>query len=335
MKRQPTPLPVAVRAAGIFIFLLSSLTSAVELLARTPAGGRLPGSVDSGNFTFDIKLAGAEAAARQGRLNCLIVGSSLANNGIDPQALGQAYAARTGQTLDCYNYGLPAITMEKTGMVTRALAYRFQPGLIIVIISPRDLMTWFGEPAGALERSTWVNYWIGDETPAGWLQSFSYTYRMYLFSGYWHVPANRSVYLEERRAIRADGYTPEAGVRQDSPEAEPRDLIIDPSAWDGFVDILNLRQDGVQVIVVEAPSQESAWTCFNLDTESYRDNFQAVVAAQAQAGDAGTISAWEYGQSLPASAWYDDFHLNQEGVEPFSRWLGERIAEVLPGGIER
>jgi hypothetical protein len=109
---------------GIFIFLL--LVGLSEFLLRTPFGELLfPPYVTSIQPILDVKLHRLDVLARrEGQLDCIIVGSSVVWNAIDPEIVRQIYEEQTGSPLTCYNFGIPVFDHADTSVAAEAIVAR-------------------------------------------------------------------------------------------------------------------------------------------------------------------------------------------------------------------
>ncbi len=99
-------------------------------IARTPASQSL---LSYGNTLFDEKVAAyQELCATQGTPEVLIVGSSRAMRGIDPQVLEQELASRGYTNARVYNFGINGATARVVDLLVRRLLQPKQlPKLVI------------------------------------------------------------------------------------------------------------------------------------------------------------------------------------------------------------
>jgi hypothetical protein len=99
-------------------------------IARTPAS---QSSLSYGNTLFDEKVAAyQELCATQGAPDVLIVGSSRAMRGIDPQILEQELASRGYAQARVYNFGINGATARVVDLLVRRLLQPKQlPKLVI------------------------------------------------------------------------------------------------------------------------------------------------------------------------------------------------------------
>ena len=102
---------------------------------------------------------------------------------------------------------------------------------------------------------------------------------------------------------------------------------------DGLRQIVRQAENGVQVIVIEMPFYESAYEFFpngKQDYESYARQVDLITASS-------LTPFWQLDNqpSLSPENWWDYFHLNLQGADQFSQWLGSELADnYLQNGWE-
>ena len=101
------------QAGKIFLVVIIILGMVAEIVGRTSVGKFLPSSVGADSFEFDIKVQYLEQSIRErGQPDCIIVGDSMANDGLNPDLMERAYTRQAGKPLHCFNFGMPALTLE-------------------------------------------------------------------------------------------------------------------------------------------------------------------------------------------------------------------------------
>lgn len=302
-----------------------------EIVARTPLGYLLPPpSVGADSFEFDIKVYYLEQSIRQrGELDCLIVGDSMTNDGPDPVLVEKAYQAAIGSPLHCFNFGMPALMLDASGPLTTALNQRFHPKLLIFILSPRNFTPAFGAPFHHVAFSEWSQQNLGDTSLRGWAVNSVYGYRYALFFEYWLIPSNRKSFSNAWHDITHQGFTPLYG-HGESPEISGSGETFqatDPAAIAGFEQILKLRQSGVNLLIIDAPIRPDYY-------EAYRKKFfRPYIETMQSTFDPLAIPFWltqDLSERIPPEGWYDLQHVNIEGTQTMSTWLGEKLAENYP-----
>src|SRR5512133_731801 len=101
-----------------------------ELFSRTILADPVfpPPSVGAANPEFDVKLDHLnQLIKRDGSIECLLVGSSQIDGGIDPVIIDQAYAQKTGKKITCYNIGISTVTREALGVLAQVLENTYLP----------------------------------------------------------------------------------------------------------------------------------------------------------------------------------------------------------------
>ena len=302
-----------------------------EIVARTPLGYKLPPpSVGADSFEFDTKVYYLEQSIRQrGPLDCLIIGDSMTNNGPDPRLFEEAYRAKTGSSIHCFNFGLPAMFLDATGPLAEALVNRFQLKLLIVILSARNFEESVDFPIRHVGSSDWSRYNLGKPSLRGWAVNSLYGYRYALSVKYWLTPSNRESFSDTWRMITPEGFSPANGFgeqRELDPEP-PEFQRTYPPAQAGFDRLLELPRKGVSVLIVDAPIRPDIYSAWQASYfEPYIEYMHDTLTPQG-------IPFWltrQISNSIPADSWYDLQHVNEKGVPLFSTWLGEQLAQVYP-----
>ncbi|HVN54401.1 MAG TPA: hypothetical protein VMT46_08730 [Anaerolineaceae bacterium] len=293
-----------------------------------------PPSVGASNPEFEVKLAHLEQLVkRDGAVDCLIVGSSQIDGGINPVALTKAYAQRTGKTILCYNFGISTLTGEAMGVITRVLEAKYHPRLMFLGISPRDFSDQFGENSRPLLKNPWIQYMLGNDNYTGWLIDHSSAYRYYLGMTNWKDPGNRVVI--EEYANKIDGFGYGRLPNHHTPLVQLDEVLLkkykfNPSDVDGFRQALNLNGAQTRVVVIEMPVNPAFYPNYIEGGESaYHEKFTQPVSAMAE--EYG-VPFWqtqvEIAPQVPADGWNDRRHLNEDGAAFFSTWLGGKIADA-------
>ncbi len=323
-------LPI-LRSGFALICLIIAWVLLTELIARTQLGYSLPPpSVGADSFEFDIKVYYLEQSIRQrGGLDCLIVGDSMANDGPDPKLIEGAYHTETGSPLHCFNFGMPALTLDASGPLAAALNNRFHPRLLIFILSARDFGAAYGTAFRHVALSDWTQQNLGNRSLRGWAVNSFYGYRYALFLQYWLNPLNRKSFVNAWDDITRQGFTPLYGYGRkfDITESRRGFRITDPAIQNGLNQLLQLRRDGANLLVVDAPLRPDYYEASRAKVfEPYIESMQSTF------GGPG-IPFWltrDLSMSIPSDAWYDVQHLNEKGVPTMSAWLGKQLSENYP-----
>ncbi|RJP50546.1 MAG: hypothetical protein C4583_10410 [Anaerolineaceae bacterium] len=321
---------------GIFYFLLTVplFLLVAEIVARTPLGNLLPApSVNADSFLFDAKIYQLESQLRRdGTLDCLFLGSSVANSDIDPAIVEQVYREQSGETIHCYNLGLPALTIENATPIAQAVIARFHPKVIIYAILPRDVHDVIAN-VDYLERIDWVTYNRGEPSRNGWLVNNSYGWRYFLTWRYWLTIPNRAKMEEETRYLTSKGFQPAMDFREPYIEnltmtpARLREAWDDPQQMQAVKNFIALQQKGVKIIFLEGPAYHESDSS---DAQTWLAYDNEYLPTLVQILESNQIPFWRTESiaiQIPKEHWYDWLHLNQHGAATFSQWLGEMMAE--------
>ena len=164
-------------AAIIFVLLVGAL----ELVFRVPAvESRLPAPDTGSNFvTLDIKLHLLDQQGAKGQLDCVFIGSSVVNRGLSPHVIEDAYAAQTGETIHCFNFGLGWTTASGAAVLAKVMIDTYHPRLVIYGVTPRAFSAGAvgrGFTTDDLRRVAWIRYTLGTVDLQGWLMHHSNAY---------------------------------------------------------------------------------------------------------------------------------------------------------------
>lgn len=327
-----TQLPIWRAVPALLILLLGWLLLG-ELAARTPLASRLPPpSTGADSFELDLKVFYLEGSLRaRGPLDCIIVGDSMVNDGPDPALVERAYTEITGAPLHCFNFGMPALTLEASAPLAEALANRYRPRLLIFMLSPRDFVPEFGSPYTHVATSAWTRQNLGETSLKGWAANHLYGYRYFMFTRYWLNPDNRETYTIARQYITSNGFTPLYGFR-DPPVTfppQPDYSLSNPAAMGGFERLLALSAH-TDLLIIDAPVQPRHYRIYLETPENYISDY--VEPMQAEFAPLG-IPFWltkDLSESIPDEAWHDALHVNEKGVPILSGWMGRQLAEHYP-----
>lgn len=321
--------------------LLALLIASAEITGRSRTLSRSlpPPSVNASNPEFDIKLHELELFEREyGGVDCLLIGSSVVDDGMDPALVARAYSENSGEVIHCFNFGLFTLTNDSGGALTQALVRRFNPRVVIYEISARSFSGRFGELARPLMDNAWVLYHNGDFTLEGWLLEHSYAYRYYLSAASWFYPPNRPIINELRWPFVEYGYFPGQQALEYKPEeVEPifTDYQLEKDQMAGFEQVL--ASNPARLAIVEAPVYSQFLNVYiSGGVSAYESLFIQPVSVVL---NDQAVPFWrtndDFSASLPEEYWMDARHLNLAGAELFSRWLGEQMAQQFDASIFR
>lgn len=290
-------------------------------------------SVGSNHYEFEYNLVAAQQLKRDtGRLDCLFVGSSMSNLAIDPQVVVTAFKTTTNQDIVCYNFSLNGAKAYTVGKLSKVLGEDLQPKLIIYGLSARDFVK-RTQPDPVVDIP-WIKYRWGEWSFPGWLTESSYTYRLYLRYSLREQTAKQppgTLYT----GVGRYGYNQYFEQAPTDPASQPvkvayPDYEVDPINFNGLKELLELRNTGVQVILVEMPVQPVYLQTFSDADRSY----QKFVDSVTDLSHNMQVPFWRMADqpAIPAVGWRDRFHLNNIGAITFSAWLGQRLGQSANNG---
>ncbi|MGC1377523.1 MAG: hypothetical protein WA821_14920, partial [Anaerolineales bacterium] len=269
-------------------------------------------------------------ARRYGRVDCLLLGSSHIDYGLDPAAIAQTYKSKTGQELRCFNFGLASLTPDTAAPLAKMLVERYHPRLLIYEVSAHSFDKRFGDLARPLVKNPWLRYQLGEPTPEGWALDHFYIYGYYRAFKLWQQPYSRDVMLAAWKKMDANGYSAHVGQQPPAADTTPAyDFHIEPSMWQGFQDVLALNGK-TRVILLEAPTRAASLPDYiQGGKKAYESKFIPPVAAELTARN---IPFWraqvEVTPQIDDAMWFDPQHLNTAGAALLSDWLAQKLAAI-------
>jgi hypothetical protein len=267
-----------------------------------------------------------KAFAAEGPVDCLIVGSSVVQQGINPEILSYAYEKETGKPLRCFNFGILGAAAPKIGWITDVLANQYHPRVIIYGVTYRDFLKTTSEAT----PDTWTAYRLGNFNASGWLADSSYAYRYYATMRYFLVanPATMADREKYEPHIRPDGFIEIIGIWPYL-DRSPAPIVPNPyetgaQSLAALREIAALQAEGIDVILVEVPLPPKSKTLLLNGEQDYAVYLHDVEAAARQNG----LSFWLSlpPEDIPIKGWADPIHLNWVGAPEYSEWLGRKLA---------
>ncbi|MGF1504206.1 MAG: hypothetical protein ACFB51_03575 [Anaerolineae bacterium] len=249
LKLDPRHLELPGAAVIVALLLVALLEGAARL---PPVQAALPPpSVGAPHPFMDLKVNRLDAlVAEHGEVDCIFVGSSVVDRGIDIVALAAAYEAATGEPLTCFNFGLSRTSVFDAASLLALLDARYNPDLLVYGTSFREFDSGFGNTAQTIQVA-WSQHQLDNPSLSGWLAENAMAYRYILAGVLWLTqPATWEERVERESIIDAYGYSPEYTVatREDL-YAPPSDYVqsaaasytVDTSQIDGMRAINTLR----------------------------------------------------------------------------------------------
>lgn len=344
------PFGQTLALALIMLILLAGLA---ELFARSevfqaPLTAPMMGTR---HYQLGPKLARLEAATRKdGRIDCLIVGSSMVDLGFDPQAFAEGYKGYTGQDIRCFNFGIDALPAVGSAALADILVKDFKPDILIYGTDARDYsVAPNSEDAVVILGSNWVKYRLGHFTVEGWLLEHFYLYR-------YRDSLSRLIRFDYEDALRSStklnheitpyGFTPYSTIgRYIHNPPDPQDdsfqityyysLLADYEMREenltGLAQIISQNGQSTQVFVVEMPVPDGYFYFFGNGKDDYK-RFIDRITNLANSNDVPFLQT-TMRNMIPDDGWVDYSHLNTKGAQIFSQWLGQQVGEAVNQGM--
>lgn len=334
--RRPAGLTLVL--AAVVIGLLAGI---FEVAARSEALKRRlpPESIGSGQPQLDKKLVLLrDLIAAKGSVDALFVGSSQVYRAIEPDRVEGTFHGRAGREIRTFNFGLGGMSETGEAPLMRILVDEYRPRLVVVGASSyglderRDLKF-----MKFLDGSAWFRYHRGALSLDGWLLEHSVAFRRYHGHLFWANPDPETEAVVRRSVADMDlkGHSPlpSDGFRGVDPvaAAELRDYKPSKLHLDALADVVRLRREGLEVILVEMPVHESVIGLYGRGAEDHEAALQQIEKVAAAHG----TQFWRYPYAerpIPPGGWSDFIHLNKVGTGVYSRWLGERLAAAAREG---
>jgi hypothetical protein len=330
-----------------FAFLLLILGFA-EWVARSDLIQSLltPPKMGSRHYQLGNKLALLNSAIQKhGPVDCLFIGSSMVDLGIDPEAFRESYREKTGRDIRCFNFAIDASSATSSAALAQILVEDYKPHLLIFGTDARDYAVFRDDQDAAVILDTnWIKYRMGHFSLDGWLteHSFLYRYRQHL-SQLMRFDLDGTIRSEttENFGIQPNGFTPnkEIGTYINDPP-DPADdsfevtyntkifssyrMLEDNLA--ALEQILNQNKAETVVVVAEMVIADGLYYFFGngqSDHQLFIDRIRDISAAHGV-----PFLEAERLDLIPDDGWVDYSHLNAKGAKVFSAWLGGQIGEM-------
>ena len=340
-----TALEKSVWFTGLFLLLF---TAAAENIARSESfqAPLTPPKMGSRHYQLGHKLALLNGLTRKlGHVDCIILGSSMVDNGFDPAAFEAGYNELTGRDINCFNFGIDASSATSIAALARIIVEDYHPRLLIVGTDPRDYAVAREDPDPAVVLNTpWVAYRQGDVSLEGWLLDHSYLYRYRQHLGRlarFQFEGTLWSDTKVNNKILPNGFTPRSTVStyiNDPPN--PGDDSFEVTYYtriyssyqmlhenlESLESILDYNESGLQVILVEMPVSDGLYYFFGNREADYNRFLTRV-------GEAASLHQVPFWQTepldfIPDHGWVDYTHLNRTGAEIFSTWLGQQVGRA-------
>jgi hypothetical protein len=327
------------RTILLALFILIVTVAGMELVARQSAiQSRLPApSVGSSHAVFEVKLhVYNKTVEKEGAPDCLFLGSSVVHHGLNPGVFERAYYEQTGETLNCFNFGLNG-GKETAGLLLADVYTReTSPKLIVFGVLPRMLNRQDPSPIAGL---SWIDYRLGQFSIPGWLadHSMAYDYGVMvsnqLLGQNFEWAERRDI---ERDVARFDGYMPLRTAITHAMAINAQDTIpnldynLQPAGLANFDHLLDLK-DRAHIVVVIFPEHPITKVGYPERASDYAAMLDQL-RAHAEAAGVPFWTAEHLDFLADDKNWADFSHFNPAGTRLFSQWLGEQIGQAVEQG---
>jgi hypothetical protein len=315
---------------ALALLILALMSAALEIAARLPqVESRVPTAIGSGHPELDTKFGDLDYLHdKYGRIDCLFIGSSVVNTGIDPATVEQVFQQQTGIPITCYNFGINGVTAANTATLAGLLIDRYHPHLLVYGFTLRAFGTYVDHDARRLMNTPWIAYQLGDFDLKGWLIDHSAAFRRYLAARDWPEYGWQHPIGDRGDPTGFMPYTFQVATFDLPPELA--DFTFSDQQLAGLDQILALR-DRTQLIVLEVPAPPTTRDTFKGGPDGHRAAIQQIAAV----AEAKGVSVWLTSDRdlIPANGWIGDVeHLNRRGAAFFSQWLGAQLADAFANG---
>jgi D-alanyl-lipoteichoic acid acyltransferase DltB (MBOAT superfamily) len=294
-----------------------------------------------------------EFVGQHGAPDCFVFGSSQAFREIDPRVFARAYAEAGGVPLTCYNFGITGSQVSTTSILNQILIEKYKPRLVVIGTSFLDYTP--GRESQVDQRfkeNGWLAYKTGHFTIAGWLTEHSFAWRVITLLSY-AAPFGMDLQEVLREAHKWDGEIAQDGFALSNANVNPRvpveegfvknlkdefgDFSVSDSNLTALENIVQTsQQEGAAVVIAEMVYHPAL-----LDLKDdrgdprvdrtqildFRDNVNRRILDIA---NSHSVPFLEFDPAIefPNDGWYDLYHLNHNGAQVYSRWLGGQAAAL-------
>jgi hypothetical protein len=329
----------------VFYLILGEVFSRSDIahnLFITPdLGGKYRGFVEQLN-RLDTFVSGRDD------IDCIFLGDSTVMSDFSPSVFSKSFYDQTGSVIDCFNFGVGDSNVVGSAALAKILIDEYHPKLLIYGIHILNYATpGKSEGAAAILESPWVQYKLGYFSMEGWLYEHSYLYR-YLdtYGKLADLGTNYNELLRRGETYMPEGYYPMEGQGPfdltnppDPASQHPYDehyftalgnFKVDPTNLEALRQIADLQSANTQIIAVEMPVSDTFYYYLDGGRQEY-SLFVEEIRKTLSENSTGFLQV-ESLLPLPSNLWFNRNHLNTEGAEQFSKWLGERLGEAVAEG---
>ena len=318
------------------LVVLALLIALLEELARLPwVEMHVPTAIGSAHGGIDVKFGEADyLVARDGSLDCIVLGSSVVHVGFDPQRFGDAYRQQTGEALTCYNFGIDGMQTALAADMATILIERYHPRLLIYGFTLRALADAdMGAARVPIHATPWIQYRLGSFNIQGWIVDHFAAYRHFLALREWTAPRFQSPIADLGDPPRLGYYPVTRHLRVFVPLDYLATYGVSAEEWAGLerLAVLGSQTHETQLLLVEWPIPDHTLAVFN----GGPDNYRRIMNEAAAVAQAHGIPMWLTTDLhlIPDEGFLGDtHHLRQTGAEIFSAWLGDQVGIAVNTG---
>lgn len=280
--------------------------------------------------------------AREGKLDCVVLGSSVVDNGFYPPAFSDGYLRETDQEITCFNFGIDAIPGSTAGVLAEIIIEDYQPDILIYGLDGRDFaVERDAQDTKVVLDSPWVRYRSGQFNLEGWLYEYSYVKRYSIQLKQLLVFDYESAFWKPKEGLTSLGYNAlyEIDLNVQTPPKTGDDSFqvvylsdllanfdVPQENLEGLARLLKLDGDDVQVIVVMMPVADGYYSFYGNGRSDY-DTFVNQIEEMVTTEGVPFLRPLSVNQ-IPEDGWFDYMHVNAKGAEVFSNWLGAEVGAV-------
>lgn len=281
---------------------------------------------------IDIKLSRLFELEREEKVNCFVLGSSMADFGIDPHVINQTPLISQINEPLCFNMALKAMKPELTAHIAGFLIHNSNPSILIVGISPLDF-TGGQDMIRKFVHSPWLRYQDGQYSLEGWMVENVYTFRYWLSFLKYRDPAYRTDLKNQLIGIDPLG---SQTIRDTSrkytvlPEVEFAYFDLKENDLAGLEQISSLNSPFLKIVAVEMPIHPDYLSRYTYGGEAgYEEHLILPIKQILDSEGIPFIRSQKQIQEIvPPEGWKDFLHLNHSGKEKFSRWLAGQLTDL-------
>ena len=339
-------LRIRIQLKPISLYLISFLllTGTLEVLLRIDfiTSKWVAPSFGSDHHQFEIQLSRIKSLYRQqGKVECIFVGDSLTWLDIEPLSFVEGYKTKTGQDIQCFNFGIAGLPASGVSVITGVLNKEYNPKLIVYGLHANSVVVaQDAEDTKIVLDTPWVKYKTGNFNLAGWLYENSYFVRNLNILGRL-MRFDKETFQNElgTQPYQLLGFDPKVGQRTDVNLLPSRYNDADIGGFEkyynyqvyqenilGIQKIANLADYDTSVVMVMMPVHESFYAFFENSEQDYLQLTETIQQALNDVNSDFIDAGHEF--PVPDKLWWDYSHMNFNGSKEFSYWLGVTVGNL-------